>query len=339
MVKDLNAEKEPYANKERPLQHYIKLLFEHEEWLAKLDHLSIHSKQTVRGMMAGKRRASQLGASLEFADYRPYIEGDDTRKIDWNLYGRIQKPYIRQYWDEQERNINIVVDHSLSMLDIGDGEHNKALFALRLAATLGYITLQGDDRLQMLLLTEQGKVKQLPSLYGKAAKFKWIEQLGIYWNTTQTEHAAKVKEAAAGMSTDEATNLHALINHLNLLRRPGVTWFITDGLYEEGLNELLTQLQARGQEVVVVHVLHQEELSPQLEGELKLIDVENKLATEVAISNNVLERYQLTVQLFQQQLKHACESRGMRYLFMNSSLPLQKQWLAQLSDHSFMRFN
>src|SRR5690606_29495617 len=119
--------------------------------LSAVERLLPAARGRVRGTQQGKRRSGMFGASLEFADYRPYAPGDDIRRLDWNVYGRTGRAYIRQYWDEQELNATFYLDVSRSMRkDDGQtdasGAGNKLVHALQLAALVGYAALCGDDR-------------------------------------------------------------------------------------------------------------------------------------------------------------------------------------------------
>jgi len=96
-------------------QEALKLLFPNLSFLTELERMRIRAGHRIKGMLAGKRRSSSLGGSQEFADYRPYSSGDDIRRIDWNVYGRTGKAFIRQYWDEQELQLNLYIDVSQSM--------------------------------------------------------------------------------------------------------------------------------------------------------------------------------------------------------------------------------
>ena len=327
----------------------LQLLFPDQSWLSTLDGMIIRSNSRVKGMLAGKRRSSQLGSSLEFADYRPYVSGDDVRRIDWNLYGRTSKAYIRQYWDEQERSFNLYVDSSKSMSSFGRGDSNKWLFSLRLAASVGYLSLICEDRVQINLFNELEMIDPIPSLYGKHAKFTLFKHLGQLIHHYRNEDGqsivdiigrngeglrADMNAAASDLDIHEdwSDMMRAFQSGASLPRRAGVTWLFSDGLYDEGLESLLSQLQARGQEVVFVHILHAEEWTPQLEGELKLIDIETNRKTEVAITPAILSKYEQGVAQFQLTLRQLCESRGIAYYGMNSSLPFMEQFIGLLSS-------
>lgn len=316
--------------------HDMKLLFPYDGWLAKLDGIVLDASSRVKGMLAGKRKSSSLGSSLEFADYRAYIAGDDIRRIDWNLYGRTSKAYIRQYWDEQERSFQLYVDSSQSMRSFGEDEQNKWLFAMRAAASIGYLALQSEDRMGLSLFNEREVFGQLPNLYGKQAKFTLLMRLAELIRTVQQQgNTANEQQAPL---TDVTDALMPFSDGSKLPRRAGVTWIFSDGLYEQGLEQLLANLQARQQQVVFVHIIHGEELEPQLEGELRLIDIETTQAKEVAMSQSIMEHYKQGVAMFIDHLRTACERRGITYYRMNCSEPLPDGFMKLLEQGEQLRY-
>lgn len=312
----------------------LQRVFPYDGWLAKLDAMAMQGGARTKGMLAGKRRSSSLGSSLEFADYRPYIAGDDIRRIDWNLYGRTSKAYIRQYWDEQERSFHLYVDSSQSMTRIGEGEHNKWLTALRTAASVGYLALQSDDRMSISLFNEREVYNQLPMLHGKYAKFTMINKLAEWINAGPADaHAAG---QASPLTISDAAVPFA--GGSKLPRRAGVTWIFSDGLYEQGIEQLLSSLQARQQQIVFVHILHGDELQPQLEGEWRLIDIETSRAKEVAMSPLILEKYKRGVAEFQERLRQLCEQRGIAFYSMNCSETLPVSFMKLLASGNHIHY-
>jgi len=308
----------------------LQQLFPYDDWLATLDAMAMHDGKRMKGLLAGKRRSSSLGSSLEFADYRPYIEGDDIRRIDWNLYGRTSKAYIRQYWDEQERSFHLYVDGTQSMSRIGSDLDNKWRFALRVAASVGYLVLQGEDRLTIQHFNETTVLRQTPMLHGKHAVFTMMKQLAGWMREAQEASAAPSVEVS-DLSIPFAKGLH-------MPRRAGVTWIFSDALYERGVETLLSSLQARQQQVVFVHILHGEELDPKLEGEWRLVDIETSLTKEVAMSPAILNDYKKGVYAFRERLRQLCEQRGIAYYAMNSSEQLPASFLKLLAAGEHIQF-
>jgi uncharacterized protein (DUF58 family) len=313
--------------------------------LPRLERLSLMSDRRVRGTAQGKRRSGSFGASLEFADYREYSPGDDIRRFDWSVYSRTGRPFVRQYWDEQELPISLYLDVSVSMDHRGAGdavasgqvveEHrepvanvgsprrgerdgivsqvrsgngdSKLQYAKQLAAAVGYIALAGSDRVQAYLF--DSKVEAwLPPLRGKAAAVKLFSFI-------EAVNAGGVGNMASALGSAQF-----------MPRQPGMAWIFSDLWLEGGLEELrqgLQMLQAARQEIVLVHVLSREELNPQLSGDLRLIDIELGTGKEVAITGKVLEKYMAALERYTEGISRYCNERGIRYVIAPCDQPLE----------------
>ena len=116
--------------------------------LNRLKRLQLVAQQIKRGAIKGDRRSSRRGQSIEFADYRDYVPGDDLRRLDWNIYARHERPFIKLMEDEEDLAVYVVLDSSLSM-EWGEGDENKLLFGKKLAAGLGVISLFTGDLLKV----------------------------------------------------------------------------------------------------------------------------------------------------------------------------------------------
>jgi uncharacterized protein (DUF58 family) len=274
------------------------------EQLFRLERLSIAAKSRIRGTMQGKRRSQMLGASLDFADYRLYVPGDDTRQIDWNAFGRTGKPFIKLFLDEQELHVRLLVDVSASMNTGEDasGAGNKLAHAKRLAASIGYIALAGYDRVSAGVFGET-VTASLPAMRGKGSAPRLFRFLA---------------EAAPEPKGDLS---RALARPGVLPRSPGMTWLFSDFLYESGVRETLNLLLAAKQEVAVIQVLSREELAPGYTGDLRLIDIETGTGKEVAMSARVLNLYRETLEAYTSELRAFCHERGIAYALAPSDVP------------------
>lgn len=277
--------------------------------LPRLERLSVTSKRNVRGTAQGKRRSGQLGASLEFADYREYTPGDDIRRFDWGVYRRTGRPFIRQYWDEQELTFSLYLDVSASM-NFGD----KLDLAKRLAAAAGYVALSSEDKVQAVLLGDR-PLGKLPPQRGKASSSRLF---------------AFLQEASAtegGSLTGALRQIHA---------RPGekgIAWIFSDCWLEGGaeeLRDLLVRLMAMGQEPVLVQIVSREEMTPGYSGDLRLVDSELGSGKEVAMSGKVLKAYEREVGQYTHELKECCAQLGARYVQILSDWPLEKAVFSML---------
>lgn len=291
--------------------------------MRRLDQLSIAAKSRIRGTMQGRRRSKDMGSSLEFADYRLYTPGDDTRQLDWHAYGRTGKPFIKLFMDEQELQINLWLDASESMNYGGKAGENargesKWDYALQLAAGIGYLTLNRYDRVSAAAFTTT-MTKQLKLLRGKGSSHRLFEFL-------------------QSCSAQGKGDIGAVFRNGSVLpRQPGMTWLFSDFLYEDGVEEALKYLLAAKQEVVVVQVLAREELDPGFSGELRLIDSESKEVREVAMSSKVLQAYREAARAYTQSLRAFCHERGMTYLLAVTDVPVSDFLLGELRRGGLIR--
>ncbi|MBW7473200.1 DUF58 domain-containing protein [Paenibacillus oenotherae] len=318
--------------------------------LERLSRLSIVARSRIRGTIQGKRRSRSLGSSLEFADYRPYVPGDDIRRIDWNVYGRSGRAFVRQYWDEQELHVHMYIDISRSMsfdgslslaggrstrplpLAAGAGnpppDDNKLRYALRLAAAVGYVALAGEDRVSVKLFT-RSITEELPPLRGRASTLRLIDFLTAAAADGEQQHAADHD------GSDDLSS--AIVSAAGLPGRAGQAWLFTDGLYEHGIERTISALAGAGQEVVFVHILSPGELRPQLQGELKLIDSEQQTGKDVAIGAGVLQAYKRAVDDHCAAIRTYCRQRGAAYLLVDSGIPIEQAALRLLQESGLLR--
>lgn len=273
--------------------------------LPRLERLSLHSGRQVRGTAQGKRRSGRLGASQEFADYREYTPGDDIRRFDWGVYRRTGRPFVRQYWDEQELMVSLYLDVSDSM-DFGD--ENKLRYAKKLAAAVGYMALAADDRVAGALFTDAIR-KKLPVIRGKASVlrlFRFLEEAG--------------PSGGGNIRT-------ALSTPASLPARPGMAWIFSDLWLEDGvdgLKDALSYLLAAGQDIVLVQIVSPAEIKPAFSGDLRLVDSELGTGKELAISGRVLESYAAEWKDYTGRISAFCMERGIRYVVIPTDLPLEK---------------
>ena len=266
------------------------------DFMRKLDQLDLVSRKIFAGKMRGERRSKRRGQSVEFADYRNYVSGDDLRHIDWNIYGRLDQLFLKLFLEEEDLRVYLVVDASASMRF---GDPSKLLFAKRVAAALGYIALANNDRIVLEAIAGEHEA-DLGGVRGRRNMFKVIDYLQ---NLT-----------AAGAGDLEQACRRIALRH----QTPGVVILISDLLDKKGYQQAIRYLLGRRMEIYVLHVLAAEEVEPPLTGDLRLIDSEDGEAAEITISRPLLERYRATVTAFREEVRRFCSARGATYLFMDN---------------------
>jgi uncharacterized protein (DUF58 family) len=286
-----------------------------QEFLKRLEALSIVSRRVGTGQAKGERRTVRKGSGVEFMDYRPYSVGDDLRYVDWNIYSRLDKLLLKLYVEEEDMCLHLLVDGSASM---GFGDPPKLDYALQIAAALGYIGLTNLERVALGLFSNDS-ARTLRPLRGRGQILPILEFLS---------------SATAG----GATALNASLARYALRSRvPGVAVVFTDlldpGGYADGLKALLQQRL----EVFLLHVMSEEELDPRLQGDLTLVDAEGGATREVSVDRWALERYQERLRQHFAEAEQFCARHGIDYLRTSTTVPFQDLILRHLRHGGFLR--
>src|SRR5687767_3787762 len=285
------------------------------ELLRRLEQFQLLAARRAKSSAKGERRSRARGQSVEFADYRTYVAGDDFRYLDWNLYGRLERLFVKLYEEERELPVRIFLDASESMTF---GQPRKFDFARQVAASVGYVALCGFDRVSVIPFPdrpEQSVVRgALRSVRGRKTALEFFR------NITQLT-------AGDGANLNETLRRGALE-----ARQAGVAVVLSDFLDPAGYEKGVEALVGRGFHVNAVQILSPEELNPSTYGDLKLIDAETGLIQEVTFGKYRLKSYQQTVQNFCQRLREFCQSRGVRFFMASSATPLEELLLKQLRE-------
>ncbi len=276
-----------------------------ESTLRKLNQMELVATKVRAGVMKGERRSTKRGSSVEFADYRNYTPGDDLRRLDWNVYARLERPFIKLMEEEEDLAVHILLDGSRSM-DWGEGDMNKFIYARRLAAALGAIALASGDRLTASLLYAQGSSPQFGPSRGQHALMRFLAFL-------------EGTKAAGDTRLNQEMRSYALSTH-----RPGLAFLISDLFALDGYLPGLNQLQGRGYEVILLQVLSPDEIDPPLAGDLRLLDVESGHAQDVSLDGGMRSLYRKRLLAWQEEIQAVCRKRGIRYLPVTTSTTWDK---------------
>lgn len=262
-----------------------------------LRRLQLVAQHVKSGAIKGERRSTKRGQSIEFADYRDYVAGDDLRQLDWNIYARLDRPFIKLMEDEEDLAVYLVIDGSGSM-GWGEDDTNKFTFARRLAAGLGVISLFTGDLLQIELW---GNNRSVGPMRGQANLMRMLDFL----------------EQQSAQNDIDLLNAAQRFNAKN--KRAGFVIFISDLLLLNGYQEGLKRLQSRGHEIMVLHTLSPEEIAPTLSGDVRLIDIENGETQDVSMSPGIRDLYIKRVQEWQTEIQDFCRDRKIRYFPINTN--------------------
>ena len=278
------------------------------EFMSKLDQLDIISRKVLAGKMRGERRSKRRGESVEFADYRNYVVGDDLRFLDWNIYARLNQLFLKLFLEEEDLVVSILIDTSKSM---DWGEPTKGLYAKRVAAALAYIGLINYDRV---------------SIYGYADDLT-AEMQGI--RGRRLTH--RLLGFLESMPLEGTSNFTAACkNFATRNSGKGVLIVLSDFFDKGGFERGIRYLLSRRLDIYLIQILTPDEVDPKLTGDLKLRDIEDDDLAEVTISRALLNRYQQNLQAYCQSLRDFCTRRGVTYLFTKTDVPFDQLVLSYL---------
>jgi uncharacterized protein (DUF58 family) len=281
--------------------------------LARLERLSLAADQVRVGVMKGDRRSHKRGSSIEFADYRNYSQGDDLRRLDWNVYARLERPFIKLLEEEEDLAVHILLDISASMnWPPEEEESNKLRYGLYLAAALGHIGLASGDLVSATLLQQPaGDNAQWGPLRGRQHSLSLFQFLDAFG-----------RRATTGEAIIGSTDLNLSLRQYALrARRPGLLLLISDLLSPGGHTEGLSAIQGRGYEVSVIHLLSPDETEPLLAGDLTLLDVETGEAAELSLDIPALNAYRERLTAWQAAIAEECSRRQIVYVPVITSTP------------------
>jgi len=280
----------------RPTTHNLTELLD-SKFMARLDSLDVLSRKILQGKLQGERRSKRRGQSVEFADHRPYVVGDDLRFVDWNIYGRLEQLFLKLFLEEQDLTIHILIDTSASM---GLGEPAKTMFAKRLAAALGYVSLVNNNRLTISLFADGLRV-QLTHMRGRG----YLPQMAEMLLTTECDGFSDFEKACRDAATSRIGS--------------GITIVISDFLFKQGYEAALRRLIGARYDLYLVQVLSPQEIEPELGGDLKLLDIEDGDAAEITVSAALLKYYKRNLAAYCSELNEFCTRRGAVYVRRDSA--------------------
>jgi uncharacterized protein (DUF58 family) len=270
--------------------------------LAQLEKLELVTRRIFRGRMKGERRSKRKGQSVEFADFRNYVPGDDLRFIDWNTYARLDRLFLKMFLEEEDLHFYALIDASQSM-EFGDP--TKLHYARQLAAALGFIGLVRADRVRIESIGQPLRTTG-PIFRGRKSLWRMVSHL---------------EQVEPGQNVTLAEGVKNFC-----LRNPGkgILVLLTDLMDKQGYESALRYLVSREMDVYVIQILSQEEMDPDVKGDLRLIDCEDSDVAEVTISAPLLARYKQTLNAFVDGARQFCTRRGMNYLLARNDLPVDQ---------------
>ncbi len=273
-------------------------------------------KNNVAGLFGGNHQSKTYGASCDFADYRDYMPGDDIKKIDWNAYARFDKLYYKLYLDERQVHTRIYIDVSRSM---GYGHSKKDVQAIRIAATIAYLSVCEMDKVSIYAVREQGLEEVVTAMYGRDCYYREINKL----NQLVFDGDSHISDSILPSVVGYGDGMSVIISD-----------FLTDNDYEQAID----YLTAKKRDVFCMQVLSKEEIAPKARGKMHFFDSEDgSKEYRRNIGKDIVAAYKQAVEYATDRIRNYCASRGGEYLLVPTDLTMQELFFGILTEKGVLK--
>jgi len=286
-----------------------------DAFLKQLEKLKIVSRKSTRNPRRGEYRSWQSGEGFEFLDFRKYHLGDDLRYVDWSVYGRLDKLFIKLFHAEKGQTAHILLDISRSM---GSGTPSKDITAKKIAAALSYICLSNLDKTGLMAFNNQIVKIKSPA----RGKKQYLEVLKFFQSleiSDQTSLNGSLKAYAA------------------ICKNPGIAIIISDFFDPQGYEDGLKALAYRDFDINLIQVMDHEELHWSKTGHLLLNECESGEKKVTFVDKNLLELYRKKINEFIVGIQSYCNHYGMNYFLCDTHIPFENLLMDYLSKGALFR--
>ena len=284
-------------------------------FLGRLRRVSLVSQRRLTSVVTGEHDSPRKASALEFSDYRSYTPGDDFRRVDWNAYLRLDHLLVKMADAPERLSLHLLLDGSKSM---EWGSPDKFAYARRLAVGLSYVAISHMDSVNLMLLRGDECIRVSRQESAKATP--------------------ALVRAARSLRTEGTTNLDAALQAFaGESSRRGVAVLVSDLLSPRGYQAGLARLSHAALRPVVIHLLSPEELNPTLEGDTELEDVETGDTIQVSVDWATKARYRQWVQGWLHEIEQFCAHRGISYMRVETSQPVEELLLGRLRREKVLR--
>ena len=273
------------------------------EFVKRLEYLSLLSKRMFRGQLLAQRRTVKTGGGIEFADHREYIQGDDLRYLDWNVYARHGDLLLKRFQEEEDLHVYVLLDSSLSMDRSDEGPVDKFTLARQIAAALCYIALSDLDRVSILAYDQRVR-SSLPLTRGKdriLSLLRFLEGL-----------------TCSGERTDLQTVVGDFVQRAP---RTGLALVISDLYDQDGFRDGVDRLRYARFEPHVIQIHTAAEAEPDLLGDVQLVDCETGTERKVTVTERKLKQYKELFAAFVQDVENYCRFHGFSHTRTTTAVP------------------
>ncbi len=285
------------------------------DFMARLDRLDVISRKILAGKMRGERRSKRRGQSVEFADFRNYTIGDDLRFIDWNIYARLDRLFLKMFLEEEDLSVHILIDTSKSTRF---GNPDKLRYMQQVAAALAYVGLVNHNRVSLAAVSN----RMIAETGGMRGRRRVGQMLDFISNL----------EPDAG-----PTDLGAAMKRFALTAQGrGVCVMLSDFFDKSGIENALRYVAGRRFDFYALHILSPQEIDPDLKGDLRLVDIEDQDTAELTITQPLLDRYKANLNAWCLSVKQYVTRRGGAYLFTSTNVPFDQLVLGYLRQRGLL---
>ena len=285
-----------------------------DEFFSRLETLSLEMRADLAGFFGGKHLVKTYGQTVEFADYREYALGDDIRRIDWNLYSRFEKFFLKLFTDERQMHTQIFIDCSASM---GKDNPQKAAFTVGIAAALGYLSVHNMDKVSYKLIKGNKAEDPFGTIVGKRAFFSAMTGL-------------------ENLTFDGESDIDAaVVGCENTGNNDGLTLIISDFFTDSDWRRAVDYLSYKKRQVLLIQVMTPEERDPTYSGRVNLIDSESEDLTDTKnmkmnIDMSAQMAYEEALKDLEKDLYEFCVSRGATFITIQTDQPIEKVLFKEL---------
>ncbi|MBO4572545.1 MAG: DUF58 domain-containing protein [Clostridia bacterium] len=293
----------------------MKETYLNDKFFSRLETLSFNLKTELRGYFGGRHLVRSYGQTVEFSDYREYRLGDDIRRIDWNLYSRFEKYYLKLFTDERQMKVQIFIDCSASM---GKDNSKKQAYAVATAAAIGYLAVHNMDKVTFNFMSGKHAENPFGTIVGKNAFMRAIS--GFDEINFEGEDA----DIRACVTSDH-----------DISRGNGLTVIISDFFTEYDWKAAVDYLLYMKRQVLLVQIMTPDEADPTYDGRVSLFDAEAVDASDpknmkLRITRSMQKAYEEALNDFIADIKNFCNKRGVQYVLARTDRPIEKVLFGQM---------
>ncbi len=284
-----------------------------DDFFSRLETCALNLKRELSGFFGGKHLVKTYGQTVEFADYREYMLGDDIRRIDWNLFSRFEKYFLKLFTDERQMHTQIYLDCSASM---GKISQQKAAYATAFAAALGFLSVHNMDKLSYRMLHGTKAEDPFGLIVGKTPFFRAVSQ----FDDLKFEDDADLEKSIVGSEVSQANGLSVIISD-----------FFTESNWKKAVD----YLSYKKRQVLLVQIMTPEEKDPAYSGRVNLIDSEATDALDernmkMRITRGMQQAYEEALKDYTEDMSSFCASRGAGFISVSTDKPIEKAIFGEL---------